>query len=88
MNEIQELRLGNPYLQIAFHRDWLNRIKQSVEGISYISHVKYPSRNHFAVKVIMNGTNLEFPLEGDPKFMLDENYQDFMAELKTYEQST
>lgn len=85
MSEIQELRLGNPYLQMAFHRDWLNRIKRSVEGISYISHVKYPSKGEFTMKVVMSGDELEFPLEGDPKFMLDENYQDFLAELKTYE---
>ena len=81
---MEELILKNPHLQAAFHKEWLNRIKNDVEGITYISHVKYPSTGKFAVKVILNGTKYEFPLEGDPKFMLDENYRDFLAELKTY----
>lgn len=65
------------------HYIWLGRIRKAVKGLSYISHVRYP--NKFAMKVIINGTELEFPLEGDPKFMIDENYEDFLNELKTYD---
>lgn len=67
--------------EIAFHKHWLDKIKRSVKGLTYISHVQRPSAGTYHMKVIRNGVEDLYPLEGHPSKMVSENYEDFLREL-------
>lgn len=81
---MEELVLGQSEaaFKVAFHKHWLGKIKNSLLGISYVSHVRRPSQNYFGIKIILDGNALEFPLSGNPNEMIDENYKDFIMELQ------
>lgn len=84
----EELNIMTPDQRIAmvsqeiyFHKHWLDRIKRSVKGVTYISHVHRPSAGTYHMKVIRDGVETLYPLEGHPSKMVSENYEDFLKEL-------
>lgn len=64
--------------EIAFHKHWLDRIKRTVKGVTYISHVHRPSAGTYHVKVIRDGVETMYPIDGVPSGM---DYEDFLREL-------
>lgn len=67
--------------KIAYHKHWLRVIRSSVKGLSYVSHTRQPSTGTYGIKVIRNGEETTYPIEGHPDGMIDENYRDFLREL-------
>lgn len=78
----EELNIVTPdqriAIEIAFHKHWLGKIKRTVKGVTYISHVHRPSAGTYHVKVIRDGVETLYPLEGTPSKM---DYEDFLREL-------
>jgi len=61
--------------QIAFHKMWLNHVKQSI-GASYVAYEEYGGL--FNLKAVIKGEEFKFKLNGTPQDVSAESYKEII----------